>query len=53
MTFEEAAAILGPDICADIDANVRRAKPLTDAQITVLVGLLRKEPTVVADSDAA
>lgn len=51
MTYEEAREILGPELCAEIDA--RPAKPLSPEQIEILVGLLADEPDNAADSSAA
>ena len=49
MTYEEAVAILGEDQCALIRERLGPPKPLTPAQITVLVGLL----SVDTDADIA
>lgn len=39
MTADEADAILGPELCARIDALVEAAPPLTDEQIDFLDAL--------------
>jgi hypothetical protein len=48
MTYEEAVAILGEDQCAALRERLGPPKPLSPAQITLLVGLL----TVDLDASA-
>lgn len=52
MTADEARAILGPAVVAQVKADAANDPPLTPAQITLLAGLLAiADPDV--DTDAA
>lgn len=51
MTYEEAAAILGPELTARLDAQAADDPPLTPAQIALLAPLMARDP-VLADKAA-
>lgn len=50
MTAEEAAEILGPDICAQVDAFAATAPPLSDTQQTQLRALFATPSDCQADT---
>ena len=52
MTFEEATQILGPEVCARIDAQVAAAPPMSQEQLDYLVALWTADDPPAADSAA-
>lgn len=56
MSYEEALEILGPEACDRIQEFVATAPPLSEAQMTLLIGLFNMptdDPAAAADSDVA
>lgn len=53
MTFEEAEAILGPEVCAELDRRRGPRKPLTPEQISLLVGIFTSIENPASATDAA
>lgn len=47
MTFEEACAILGPELCAQLDSEIEHAPPLTLEQVRVVKSLLFDVPDLL------